>query len=134
PSSPRPRPVVGAMPCSARWSRAPRSSTRSRASKPEPRASTKTCRCKTSSSRKRPSLNSIALPGTVWLASDMHLGSATPGTRDAFLRFLDQACAQADALFLCGDIVEACNGDEHATDEPPPWQPLVMISIVQVST
>src|SRR5690606_14742912 len=107
--------------CSARWSRAPTSSSRSRASKPEPRASTKTCRCKTSLSRKRPSLNSIALPGTVWLASDMHLGPATPETRDAFLRFLDQACAQADALFLCGDIFDAWIGDDLALHAPPAW-------------
>ena len=66
-------------------------------------------------------MNSIALPGTVWLASDMHLGSATPGTRDAFLRFLDQACAQADALFLCGDIFDAWIGDDLALRAPPAW-------------
>ncbi|MDX3894231.1 UDP-2,3-diacylglucosamine diphosphatase [Pusillimonas sp.] len=66
-------------------------------------------------------MNSIALPGTVWLASDMHLGPATPGTRDAFLRFLDQACAQADALFLCGDIFDAWIGDDLALESPPAW-------------
>jgi len=57
----------------------------------------------------------------VWLASDMHLGPATPETRDAFLRFLDQACAQADALFLCGDIFDAWIGDDLALHAPPAW-------------
>ena len=76
---------------------------------------------KTSSSRKPLSLNNIALPGTVWLASDMHLSPATPGTCDAFLRFLEQACAQADALFLCGDIFDAWIGDDLALQDPPLW-------------
>lgn len=75
----------------------------------------------TSSSRKPPSLNSIALPGSVWLASDMHLGPASPGTCDAFLKFMDQACAQADAVLLCGDIFDVWIGDDLALQEPPPW-------------
>src|SRR5690606_13312658 len=51
----------------------------------------------------------------------MHLGPATPGTRTAFLQFLEQACAQADALFLCGDIFDAWIGDDLALDDPPAW-------------
>lgn len=66
-------------------------------------------------------MNNIALPGRVWLAADMHLSQATPHTRRVFLQFLDQACAQADALFLCGDIFDAWIGDDLATDAPPPW-------------
>src|SRR5690554_556746 len=105
----------------AKWSKAPKLSIKSRASRPEPRASIKMFLPKTSSSRKPLSLNNIALPGTVWLASDMHLSAATPGTRDAFLRFLEQACAQADALFLCGDIFDAWIGDDLALQDPPLW-------------
>lgn len=88
---------------------------------------------KTSSSRKPPSLNNIALPGTVWLASDMHLGPATPGTRDAFLRFLEQACAQADALFLCGDIFDAWIGDDLALQEPPSWLQDILHALTQAA-
>lgn len=66
-------------------------------------------------------MNSITLPGRVWLAADMHLSQATPRTRKVFLQFLDQACAQADALFLCGDIFDAWIGDDLATHDPPPW-------------
>lgn len=51
----------------------------------------------------------------------MHLSQATPRTRKVFLQFLDQACAQADALFLCGDIFDAWIGDDLATHDPPPW-------------
>src|SRR5690554_2006724 len=76
---------------------------------------------KTSSSRKPPSLNSIAMPGTVWLASDMHLGPTSPHTRNAFLKFLELARSQADALFLCGDIFDAWIDDDQALDAPPAW-------------
>src|SRR5690606_1331692 len=86
-------------------------------------------RRKTSSSRKQPSLNSVTLPGRVWLAADMHLSQATPHTRDVFLLFLEQACAQADALFLCGDIFDAWIGDDLATEDPPPWLQEVLQSL-----
>jgi len=76
---------------------------------------------KTSSSRKRRSLNKILLPGTVWIASDIHLGPQTTATRNAFHAFLDQARAQADALILCGDIFDAWVGDDFALTNPPPW-------------
>lgn len=91
------------------------------------------CPLKTSSSRKQPSLNSVTLTGTVWLASDMHLGPATPGTRDAFLGFLEQACAQADALFLCGDIFDAWIGDDLALTAPPPWLQEILQAISRAS-
>lgn len=76
---------------------------------------------KTSSSRKPPSLNKLVFPGTVWVASDIHLGPHNPATAQAFYRFLEQAARQADALLLCGDIFEAWIGDDLATESPPPW-------------
>lgn len=74
-----------------------------------------------SSSKKQRSLNKIALPGTVWLASDIHLGPQAPNTQNAFHAFLEQAARQADALVLCGDIFDAWVGDDMAIDAPPPW-------------
>jgi len=59
----------------------------------------------------------------------MHLSQATPHTRDVFLLFLEQACAQADALFLCGDIFDAWIGDDLATEDPPPWLQEVLQSL-----
>lgn len=66
-------------------------------------------------------MNKLSLPGTVWIASDIHLGSETPATARAFYRFLAQATDQADALILCGDIFDAWIGDDCARDGPPPW-------------
>jgi len=73
------------------------------------------------SSRKPRSLNRLDLPGKVWLASDIHLGPATPATRQAFERFLALAGEQADALLLCGDIFDAWIGDDAALSDPPAW-------------
>lgn len=66
-------------------------------------------------------LNRIEHPGVIWLASDIHLGPDTPKTREIFHAFLDQACAEADALILCGDIFDVWIGDDAALDDPPPW-------------
>ena len=66
-------------------------------------------------------MNKQALPGTVWVASDIHLGEAVPQTADAFYAFLDRARHQADALILCGDIFDAWIGDDHALRQPPGW-------------
>lgn len=78
-------------------------------------------------------MNKIALPGTVWLASDMHLGPSSPNTRRAFLQFLDQACAQADALFLCGDIFDAWIGDDLALSAAPPWLDEVLQALTRTA-
>ncbi len=59
--------------------------------------------------------------GTVWVASDIHLGEAVPETARAFYGFLDRARRQADALILCGDLFDAWIGDDHALREPPAW-------------
>lgn len=66
-------------------------------------------------------LNKITLSGTVWIASDIHLGPDTPATANAFHLFLDKACADADALILCGDIFNAWIGDDFALTAPPEW-------------
>lgn len=61
------------------------------------------------------------MPGTTWIASDIHLGEHNPGTARAFYQFLDQAQRQADTLILCGDVFEAWIGDDHALHAPPTW-------------
>jgi len=66
-------------------------------------------------------LNKAALPGDLWIASDIHLGAAVPRTSRAFYDFLALARARAQALILCGDIFDAWIGDDHALSEPPAW-------------
>ncbi|MGB3291283.1 MAG: UDP-2,3-diacylglucosamine diphosphatase [Burkholderiaceae bacterium] len=78
-------------------------------------------------------MNKLRLAGTVWIASDIHLGPNTPATARAFHRFLDQACAQADALILCGDIFDAWIGDDLALSMPPPWLSETLEEFKQVS-
>ena len=72
------------------------------------------------SSRKPPSLNKLTIKGPVWLASDIHLGPDNPKTAQVFFDFLDQAGAQAGALFLLGDIFNVWIGDDWAR-RPAPW-------------
>lgn len=78
------------------------------------------CPPKMWSSRKPPSLNKLVVTGPVWLASDIHLGPDNPKTAEAFFTFLDQAGAQAGALFLLGDIFNVWIGDDWAKT-PPQW-------------
>ncbi|MER1966107.1 UDP-2,3-diacylglucosamine diphosphatase [Castellaniella sp. GW247-6E4] len=66
-------------------------------------------------------MNKLTLPGTVWIASDIHLGEHNPGTAAVFLHFLERARREADALILCGDVFEAWIGDDHALHNPPDW-------------
>jgi UDP-2,3-diacylglucosamine hydrolase len=77
-------------------------------------------------------LNKIALPGTVWIASDIHLGPATPATAEAFLGFLDAAAAEASALLLPGDIFDAWIGDDIIRAAPP-WLATVMAALRRTS-
>src|SRR3546814_19323982 len=107
-------PAAGATRYSARWSKAPMSSTRSNRSRRQAKAFTKTSPSRKSSSRKRRSLNKIRLPGVVWIASDIHLGPHTHKTRQAFFRFLEAASGDAAALILCGDIFDAWLGADLA--------------------
>lgn len=78
-------------------------------------------------------MNKIPLAGTVWIASDIHLGPNTPGTAREFHLFLDKACAQADALILCGDIFDAWIGDDFALSAPPQWLSQTLDKLVRVS-
>jgi UDP-2,3-diacylglucosamine hydrolase len=66
-------------------------------------------------------LNKIRIRGTLWIASDIHLGENVPRTAGAFYEFLAQARHDADALILCGDIFDAWIGDDHAFKQPPAW-------------
>ena len=70
-------------------------------------------------------MNKIALTGPVWLASDLHLGPATPATSEAFLAFLQAAREEAGALLLPGDIFDAWIGDD-AIRVAPPWLATVL--------
>jgi UDP-2,3-diacylglucosamine hydrolase len=72
------------------------------------------------SSRRPKSLNKLALAGTVWVASDTHLGPATPVTAEAFAGFLEAAAEEASALLLPGDIFDAWIGDD-VIRAAPPW-------------
>ncbi|WP_073107256.1 UDP-2,3-diacylglucosamine diphosphatase [Pollutimonas bauzanensis] len=78
-------------------------------------------------------MNKIPLAGTVWVASDIHLGPDTPATARAFHLFLDKACAQADALLLCGDIFDAWIGDDFALASPPEWLSQTLDKLARVS-
>lgn len=88
---------------------------------------------KTSLSRKPRSLNNLAIAGKVWVASDIHLGPDVPDTARAFYRFLDEACAGADALILCGDIFDAWIGDDVALASPPAWLAQTLARLSRVS-
>lgn len=78
-------------------------------------------------------MNKLSLPGTVWIASDIHLGSESPATARAFYRFLAQARDRADALILCGDIFDAWVGDDYARDDPPSWLAEALIHFRQTA-
>lgn len=66
-------------------------------------------------------MNKLALPGRVWIASDIHIGPASPLTAAAFYQFLELAAQQADALLLAGDVFDAWIGDDVALLSPEPW-------------
>ena len=78
-------------------------------------------------------LNKLDLPGTVWIASDTHLGPDAPNTQKAFLAFLAQARQQANALILAGDIFEAWIGDDLACGQPPQWLAQVLNALKETS-
>ncbi|NLY64346.1 MAG: UDP-2,3-diacylglucosamine diphosphatase [Alcaligenaceae bacterium] len=66
-------------------------------------------------------MNKLPLPGTIWLASDIHLGGHIPETRQAFYEFLARARQEADTLILAGDIFDFWAGDDIALKSPEPW-------------
>ncbi len=67
------------------------------------------------------SVTELSLPGTVWVASDIHLARQVPETCRVFYDFLRQATVHADALILAGDIFDAWIGDDVALHDPEPW-------------
>ena len=71
-------------------------------------------------------MNKLALAGTAWVASDTHLGPATPVTAEAFEAFLDAAVSEASALLLPGDIFDAWIGDD-AIRQAPPWLASILL-------
>jgi len=77
-------------------------------------------------------LNKIVLTGSVWLASDVHLGANTPATSEAFREFLKLAAAEADALLLPGDIFDAWIGDDVA-QMAPAWLVQDLLALKQVA-
>ncbi|TSH96661.1 UDP-2,3-diacylglucosamine diphosphatase [Verticiella sediminum] len=74
----------------------------------------------------------ITVPGTVWIAADMHLRPDTSATNEAFLAFVAAAAEQADALILPGDIFDAWIGDD-VLDQPPPWLAAVLGAVADAS-
>lgn len=77
-------------------------------------------------------MNKVALPGTVWVASDIHLGPQTPATSEAFLGFLGIAASEASALLLPGDIFDAWIGDD-AIRQAPPWLATALQALKQAA-
>lgn len=61
------------------------------------------------------------LPKTLLLISDLHLSPQRPDLCQAFLRFLDEKAAGAEALYILGDFVDAWIGDD---DDTPLYQEL----------
>jgi len=57
-------------------------------------------------------LDTLTLPGSLWFASDLHLGPQTSVTAQAFSDFLALAASEAAALLLPGDIFDAWIGDD----------------------
>ena len=47
--------------------------------------------------------------------SDLHLDESRPDITALFLRFLETEAAQADALYILGDLFEAWVGDDEAS-------------------
>ena len=68
----------------------------------------------------------------VWLASDIHLGAASPATTEAFLAFLDAAASEAQAVLLPGDIFDAWIGDD-IIQAAPPWLATVLDAFKRTS-
>jgi UDP-2,3-diacylglucosamine hydrolase len=51
--------------------------------------------------------------GRTFFVADLHLTDERPVATGRFFRFLDEAAAGADALYLLGDLFEAWIGDDH---------------------
>jgi UDP-2,3-diacylglucosamine hydrolase len=51
--------------------------------------------------------------GRTFFVADLHLTDERPVATGRFFRFLDEAVAGADALYILGDLFEAWVGDDH---------------------
>jgi UDP-2,3-diacylglucosamine hydrolase len=58
----------------------------------------------------------------VLFVSDLHLDASRPAATDTFCRFLKKEAAQADALYILGDLFEYWIGDE---DQNPHYRSIV---------
>ncbi len=56
------------------------------------------------------------MPGTTLFLSDLHLSAERPLATQAFERFLDGPAAQADAVYVLGDLFEYWAGDDDLDD------------------
>ena len=70
----------------------------------------------------------MAKPYSLFIA-DLHLAADRPDITQAFLRFLQQEAAQADALYILGDLFEVWIGD----DNPEPLLDQVAAGLAQLS-
>jgi len=77
-------------------------------------------------------LDTLALPGPLWFASDLHLGPGTPATQEAFSDFLALAATEAAALLLPGDIFDAWIGDDVLAAAPP-WLAAIQAALAQTA-
>lgn len=77
-------------------------------------------------------MNKLELPGVLWLASDIHLGPASPATVEAFIAFLDVAGQEASAVLLPGDIFDAWIGDD-VIRAAPGWLESVLAALKRTS-
>lgn len=75
-------------------------------------------------------LPEIPLPGTLWIAADVHLQPESPDIHEAFLAFVQEAGQHADALVLPGDIFDAWIGDD-ILDAAPPWLATVVNALAR---
>ncbi|AIL32861.1 UDP-2,3-diacylglucosamine diphosphatase [Basilea psittacipulmonis] len=57
-------------------------------------------------------MKTFHLTGSIWIASDIHLGPNIPQTCQAFFEFLEKAYQQADHIILLGDIFDYWVGDD----------------------
>ena len=53
---------------------------------------------------------------SVLFISDLHLAPERPAVTRAFLSFLRETAAHAEALYILGDLFEAWVGDDDPTD------------------
>ena len=64
------------------------------------------------------------------ILADLHLSADTPAFNDAFLRLLNAAAGQIDALYLLGDIFEVWLGD----DDPAPFPRSIISALHRFAT